>query len=190
MKRVIIVRGWEFSPTMHWYPWLKKQLVKEGFNVMVPLMPNTDAPVIAHWVRTLARAVGTPDKDTYLIGHSIGCQTILRYLQTIKTPIGGCVFVAPWLTLTPEALPDADYRKIAKPWLERPIKFAQARKNAKKIIAFFADDDPYVSLENKNWLEERLLATTRVVSKQGHFTGDDGVKEVPDVLNAILEIST
>ncbi len=189
MKRVFIVHGWEFSPNMHWYPWLKGAMEKKGFKVAVPAMPDTDAPDITKWVARLAKAVGTPDEDTYFVGHSIGAQTILRYLQTAKTKVGGCVFVAPWLTLTDEALPDATYRKIAKPWLTTPIKYATVRKRTRALIVLFADDDPYVSLENRTWFKEKLDATTKVFSGRGHFTADDGITKVPEVLKAVLDMA-
>ncbi len=52
--------------------------------VQVPAMPNTAEPKIETWVPFLEKLVGKPDKDTYLVGHSIGCQTILRYLDGLK----------------------------------------------------------------------------------------------------------
>src|SRR3972149_7057895 len=111
MKRVFIVHRWGGSPTADWYPWLKKELEKKGFVVFVPEMPTPDAPKIKSWVETLRKAVGSPDKDTYLVGHSIGCQTILRYLETLRLNerVGGVVFV-------PE-MPTPDAPKI-KSWVE------------------------------------------------------------------------
>lgn len=78
MKRVIIVHRWEGGSYDDWRPWLKTELEKRDFEVLIPDMPDTDIPVIEKWVHRLANIVGTPDSDTYFIGHSIGCQTILR----------------------------------------------------------------------------------------------------------------
>lgn len=189
MKRVFIVHGWEFSPSMNWYPWLKKELETKGFKVVVPTMPNTEAPDIKKWVAHLAKVVETPDENTYFIGHSIGCQTILRYLQTIETMVGGCVFVAPWVSLTAEALPTVEYRKIAKPWLETPLKYATIRTKTKAIVALFGDDDPYVPAENEKIFKEKLDATTRWWAGRGHFTEEEGIRQVPEVLKAVLSLA-
>ncbi|MEK7108482.1 MAG: alpha/beta fold hydrolase, partial [Patescibacteria group bacterium] len=99
-KRAIIVHGWSGNPQEGWFPWLEKEITTAGLEVSVPAMPDADHPKIEPWVQTLVDTIGTPDANTILIGHSIGAQTILRYLETVSTPIGGAVFVAPWLTLS------------------------------------------------------------------------------------------
>ena len=185
--RAFIIHGWEGTPDQHWLPWLKAELEKKGFAVQVPAMPNTDAPKMDEWVSTLAKLVGTPDEETYLIGHSIGCGTILHYLQKIDAKIGGAVFVAPWFTLTEEGLPDDESKAIAKPWLETPIDYEKVKANA-KIIAIFSTNDPSIPIENVEMFQKRLDAKTIVEENKGHFNTDDGVTELPSALNAVMEL--
>jgi hypothetical protein len=186
MKHVILVHCWSGKPNHHWYRWLKKELEHEGFKVTVPAMPDADHPDIGKWVAALKKAVGTPDKDTFFVGHSIGCQTILRYLETINVKVGGVVLVAGWFTL--QGLENDEERAIAKPWLTQPLKFAQIKKNA-KITAFFSDDDPYVPVENAALFEKKLGARTILECGKGHYTKSDGVTAVPDVLEKVLSIA-
>ncbi|MEK7531450.1 MAG: alpha/beta hydrolase, partial [Patescibacteria group bacterium] len=84
-----------------WFPWLKTELEKNGFQVHVPAMPESAEPKIEAWVSHLSKIVGDVDKNTYFVGHSIGCQTILRYLETLPADkkVGGATFVAGWFTL-------------------------------------------------------------------------------------------
>ena len=80
-KRVIIVHGWDGHPQEAWFPWLESELEKRGFEVQIPSMPNPPKPKIDDWVKHLSKSAKSIDKDTVLVGHSIGCQTILRYLE-------------------------------------------------------------------------------------------------------------
>ena len=87
MKRVIVVHQWMAGVDGDWRPWLKTELEKRGYEVSVPEMPDIDTPVIEKWVNKLSEVVGKPDSDTYFVGHSIGCQTIMRFLEKEKSKV-------------------------------------------------------------------------------------------------------
>ena len=98
-----IIHGWSGFPEEAWFPGVKRALEAKGFEVSIPAMPNTDEPRIEEWVGFLKEHV-KPDETTYLIGHSIGCQTILRYLEQLDTKIAGAVFVAGFFNLIEKSL--------------------------------------------------------------------------------------
>ncbi|MCL4365069.1 MAG: alpha/beta hydrolase [Candidatus Marsarchaeota archaeon] len=80
-KRVFIVHGWDGSPENNWMSWLGLRLQDKGVEAHVLHMPNAADPKMGEWVAFLANAVVNSDANTYLVGHSLGCQTILRYLR-------------------------------------------------------------------------------------------------------------
>lgn len=187
-KRAFIVHGWSGNPQEGWFPWLKEELEKKGFDVSIPAMPHPDEPVIADWVSHLASEVGLPDSDTYFIGHSVGCQTILRYLETLDTIVGGTVCVAGWFTLSD--LETDEEKIIGKPWLQTPIDFEKVKQVCPRITALFSDDDEVVPLQaNRPAFQEKLGANIVVETGKGHFSGSDGVTELPSALQAVLDMS-
>ncbi len=101
-KRVIIIHGWSGNPNKDWIPWATAEIKNKGYKVTAPLMPDTDNPQIALWVGKLKEIVGEPKKDDTLIGHSVGCQTILRFLEELseRQKIDKVIMVAPWFKLT------------------------------------------------------------------------------------------
>jgi len=188
MKRVILVHGWSGNPNNAWFPWLRKKIEENGFEVVVPAMPHPDEPTIEDWIGHLKEVVKNPDKDTYFIGHSIGCQTIMRYLQALPddAKIGGVIFVAGFFNLY--FLKTEDEKRIAKPWLEIPINTEKIKTMTKNIAAIFSDNDPDVALSDKEIFEKRLGAKTTVEHAKGHFSDDAGVKELPVVLNELVKM--
>ena len=186
-KRVFIIHGWDGSPQNCWFPWLKNELKKKGFTVQVLSMPHPENPTIADWVSYLANVVGEPDKNTFFVGHSIGCQTILRYIEQLQKPVGGVVCVAGFFRLL--HLATNEEKEIAKPWLETAINHDKIKRQVGKIIAIFSDDDPDVDFGDKELFEKRLGAKTIVEHHKGHFSDDVGVKELPSALEAVLEIA-
>ncbi len=186
MKKVFIIHGWGGFPKEAWFPWLKKELEKQGFKVKVPQMPDPETPKIKSWVAHLAKVIGQPDKNTSLVGHSIGCQTIARYLETL--PEGGIfnkvVFVSGFVKL--KGLEEEE-KNIAKPWIKTPIKWGEVRRHAKDFVAIHSDNDPYVSLTNADFFKKNLRAKIIIEHKKGHIGGSDGFKKLFSALKALLE---
>ena len=150
------------------------------FEVVVPEMPNTDEPVIEEWVGHLKEIVRDVDEETYFIGHSIGCQAIMRFLETLDVKVGGLVFVAGFFNLP--YLETQEEKDIAKPWLEKPIDTDKIKKMSKKITCIFSDNDPDVPLSDADLFKERLGAEIIVEHEKGHFDDDAGVKKLESVL--------
>ncbi len=189
MKRVFIIHCWQGTPTDFWYPWLKEQFEAKGFEVQVLEMPETDAPDINLWVPTLAQAGGVVDAETYFVGHSIGCQTIFRYLQTLPetTQLGAVVCVAGWFNL-PNLETDEE-QEIAKPWLTLPLDTDKLKKMlAGKLVAIFSDDDKHVPITDAEMFKEKLGGRIIIETGYGHFDSED-MTELPTVLTEVLKIS-
>lgn len=186
MVRAFLVHGWGGGPKTDWLPWMAKQLRELGHKVSVPKMPNTNKPVMHKWIAALALTVGTPDKETILVGHSIGCQTILRYVSILPEgqKIGKIVLVAPWIKL--KSCEDEE-KSVAEPWEETPINWKGIRTHCKDITCFFSTNDQYVSVGEAKIFEKNLGAKIIIEKNKGHFSRGEGIVEVPSVLKAILE---
>lgn len=181
MKKVYLIHMWAGNPESVWYPWLKKELETKGFEVVVPAMPNTEEPKIEEWVGHLKEIVKEVDEETYFIGHSIGCQAIMRFLETLDdVKVGGVIFVAGFFNL--HDLETQEEKDIAKPWLEKPIDTDKIKKMSKKITCIFSDDDPDVPLSDAELFKERLGAEIIIEHEKGHFDEDSGVMELGVVL--------
>ncbi|KKQ77933.1 MAG: hypothetical protein A3A96_04125 [Candidatus Zambryskibacteria bacterium RIFCSPLOWO2_01_FULL_39_39] len=191
MKRVFIIHGWDGYPEEGCFPWLKKELEDKGFQVFNPAMPDPLNPQIETWVPFLSNQIGVPDQDTYLIGHSIGAQTILRYVETLpdNTKIGGAVFLAGWVNLTDEAFEDEKDAEIGKPWLKIPIDWIKVKSHTNKFTAIFSDDDPLVPMSDSEIFKEKLGAEIIIENNKGHFSGSDGIKKLQSLLDAVLKMS-
>lgn len=189
MNRIYLIHGWDGHPENCWFPWLKSELEKRGFEVIVPSLPHSEEPKIKEWVDCLKETVTDPDEETYFIGHSIGCQTIMRFLETLpeETKIGGVVFVAGFFNLP--NLETEEEKEIAQPWIETPINTDKLLTLTDNFVAIFSDDDPEVSLSDAEIFRGKLGAKIIVEQGKGHFSDDDEVKELPVALNELLKIT-
>ena len=192
MKRVFIVHGWDGTPEESWFPWLKQQLEERGLEVSVPQMPEAHNPRIQNWVPALVAAVGTVDKDTYFIGHSMGVQTIARYIESLPdgSHVGGAVFVAGFFKRLTGLENDPDVQETDKHWLTAPIDLEKVAQRMRASIAIFSDNDPWVPLDNQDDFRRQLHSLVITVRSMGHFSGNDGITELPVALEALMSIIT
>jgi len=188
MKRVYIIHGWGGSPDEPLHKWLASELRKKGFVVEAPAMPKPDEPKMETWIPFLSQLVGTPDTNTFFVGHSIGCQTIIRYLETLPegVKIGGAVFIAGWYNV--RNLETEKEKRIAGPWVNTPRNDEKIRRAVNQAVAIFSDNDPFVQPENQESWKEKVGAKIIVEHNKGHFTENDGVISLPSALEAMLEM--
>lgn len=182
-KRVIIVHCWEGNSNYCWYPAVKKELEEQGFEVIVPNMPDTLNPKMKDWVPYLREIVGTPSQDIILVGHSIGSVTILRYLETLSEgeKVGGVVLVAGFTD-------NLGYQELSN-FFTTPLDFARIKSKSDNFIFINSDNDQFVDLKHGGKLRKEIGGKLIVKHAMKHFSQEDGCTDLPDVTQAILEIS-
>ena len=187
MKKIYLIHGWGGTGSGGWFDWIKKEM-KDKAEVISFDMPNTDEPKIEEWVGFLKENVKNIDEDTYFIGHSVGCQTILRFLESLlgKIKIAGVVLVAPWMELDENTIKEGgiEVEEIAKPWMETPIDFDKVKGKCKKFLAIFSDNDPYVKLDQVKEFQKNLKVRTIIKENEEHF---NETREMPEILDFILK---
>lgn len=178
-KRIVCVHGWSSGPDREWWPWFTDLAQQAGYQIIAPVMPHPDEPTIEDWVQTLDKTVGAVDVDTIFVAHSIGCQTVMRYLSMVSWSVGGLYFVAPWLTLQWLEWPDIE--ALAAPWLDiSTIDFAHIVWLCSVRHIILSDDDYYVDYDqNKSLFEKYLQVTVHTLHKHGHIAGIDGIHKLP-----------
>ncbi|MBI4599856.1 alpha/beta hydrolase [Candidatus Uhrbacteria bacterium] len=187
MKRVIIIHCWSGTPEYCWYPAVKKELEQRGFDVFVPAMPQTDAPKLSLWLPELQSIIGKPDEETFLIGHSIGCATIMRYLESLPEGemVGGAMLVAGYTD-------DLGFEELSN-FFETPFDFEAMKKHCATFVAIHSDNDPFVPPRHSDILKEKLGAKTIIKHNAGHFSGavdnEAACTDLPDVVNSVLAMA-
>lgn len=190
MTRIFLIHGWGGNPNIDWFPWAKKEFGKLGYEVVAPEMPDPDYPKIEPWVNKISEVVGVIRPNDIIVGHSIGSQAVERYLQTLPTDtkLAKVFLIAPWVVLTRKTFEEmGENEEVVKSWYEESIDYEKI-KNMTKWTAVFSDDDPFVNYEdNFKVYRDRLGAQIVVKSNQGHFAGEQGVTEIPFLMDLIKQ---
>ena len=173
MKKAVILHAWFSNPTSNWYPWLKNELEKKGYEVWVPELPTmpTKSPDMEPMLKFILEK-NFVDKDTIVIGHSLGSVLAMRLAERLGFKKG--ILFATW-----------DYNDLTP----EHQSFWQTMMDHKKILSNvgewvfpLSENDPYVTIAIAKEVAARLNGKVVEMGKKGHFGKDDGVKEVPEIL--------
>jgi len=186
MKKIYIIHGWSGASNADWIGWAGDAFKEKGYEVVVPDMPDTDNPQIKPWVDYLSSLVTDINSNTYFIGHSIGCQTIMRFLEKADKQAGGAIFVAAWFNLV--NLESKESEDIAEPWIKTPIDLEKVKKNLKQSIVILGDNDKWVPyLETKKDFESKLGSKAVTIKNGGHITSDENFGPFPQLVKVFEE---
>lgn len=179
--RAVILHGYTATPASHWFPWLADHLRDDGIETAVPALPETEAPVPAAWHTAAVEAIGEPDEGLLVVAHSLGCITALRALATHGTGwrLGGLVLVSPFESPV-EPLPELD------PFTAEPVDLSSVIEATDLRTVICSDNDTRVPTSLSWAVASRLQADLQTVRGAGHFRGDDGFTELPEVYVAAM----
>ncbi len=178
-RSLTIVPRWAGHADSDFYPWLIQEK-PAGFGSLRALeMPDPKQPRPETWVPALAQALGSaPAPGSVVMGHSVGCQTVLRYLETLPrgSQVEGVLLVAAWWSV------DNPWDSL-RPWTDRMLDLERIRAAAGRVVVLLSDNDPFTSdfRENARLWEERLGAQVQLVPGAKHFNGT----HEPAVLEAL-----
>lgn len=183
-KRVFVIHGYRSYPADCWFPWLKKELQKFGFRVFIPRMPNPAHPQKDSWVRKLKTVIEKPDKNTYLVGHSLGAIAILRYIESLpqEEKIGRMISVGGRFISNPK-------KGIIEGFFHPSLRWQAIKKRCRFFIGIYSKNDTLVSLENAYLMRKKLSAKLILEKNKGHFTRSDNVFKLPILLKKIKKKS-
>lgn len=186
--RLIIIPRWSGTPASDWYPWITAELSAREPQpfapVVVAAMPDPGLPTIPAWTSRVRQLLGNDPAElaqTVIVGHSVGCQAVLRALAELPegVHVAGALCVAGWFWT------DSPWDSLL-PWIETPFDLGRVQQAASnRIVVVLSDNDPHTADWRANsaaW-QERLGAATVVVPGGQHFNG----AKYPIILQTLLE---
>ena len=188
-KTAIIIHGWDCDTNIGWLKWINNELIKKGYRVIMPQMPNPKYPEIKPWVDKLKSYDKYIDENTLLIGYSIGCQTIIRYLEQSNKKVNKCIFVAGWTNIKKRAYLvyphlEKELRAMIMPWITTKIHLENVKNKMKSSTAIFSTNDVYVPLSETRIFGKKLGSKIIIQQNKAHFQ-ESKFDKIPVLLKEI-----
>jgi len=164
MKKAVILHGTQGSPEGNWFRWLEAELQNRGLEVWLPQLPHAQQPSLSEWLGYIKdNSPFELDEDTLIIGHSSGAILALLISQKGSATLGEVVCVS---VFHDNALGwDANAKLFDVEFNWDSIRAHVERQ----IVCIHSDDDPYVPLDQAQFVANNIGAEMIVIQNQGHF---------------------
>lgn len=164
MKNAIILHGTSSTPNSFWFPYLKTELEKIGYQVSVPALPDADHPDLKKWLPAALKEKFT--SKTVLIGHSAGAPLILSILENIDLKVRQAILVSGYArpkgkNPEPEAI------------LQDKYDWQKIKSNVTNLVFINSDNDPWGcnGVEGK-YMQDNLGGRLIIKKGEGHMGSD------------------
>lgn len=177
---IYIVHGYTASSTANWYPSFKDELNNIA-KVTVLDMPNPMQPDFNEWVNHLEKNIDKNHNEIILIGHSLGCVTILNYLNYHKiNGIKSIFLISGFVEETP--IP-----ALSK-FIDPPLNYDHLIQKIPNRMAISAIDDDIVPYSYTKKMADKLKAEFTLLNEGKHFIDRDGIVEFPYLINEVKKL--
>ena len=180
-ENLFIFHGTGGHPGENWFPWLKQELVKAGYDTTIPQFPTPEGQSLEAWLKVLKDYEQSIKDNTILIGHSLGGLFLLRLLERLQEPVKAVVLVSAPIGVKPIKNWDGDYA------FSNGFNFdwETIKSNAGIATVYHSDNDPYVCIENGQKAAQELGVELSFIPNAGHFNESAGYTEFPQLLKKI-----
>lgn len=181
--RIILVHGLAATKKSNWFPWLEEVInSKLGLSVKAISLPRSKIPKIDKWIESLYKEIVNPDENTLFIAHSLGCITLLKYIEGMPdtVTIGGVILISAFdkpLPLIP----------LINAFVDKKPNYKNIIPKIKKIKVIGSTNDLIVPIRYTKEVAKQLQTALIEIEKAGHFTTQDGYRIFPELYNIITE---
>lgn len=187
MKKAVLLHGTDGTPNDHWFPWLKRELEKCGYEVFAPTLPENH----------------TPNRDTYdeslknfnwdysgnlLIGHSSGTTTILNLLMAdwfpkVKASVMVGTFLNEKLTKSADWYESGQFDNL----FVQDFDIEKIKSKCPEFIFVHGDNDHACDYGDAKEFCQKLGGDFITIKNGAHLSGSSGINEIPEIVEKLAE---
>lgn len=189
MKTAFIIHGFNGDTLNTFGPWLKNELEKYKYSVILPKFPIRAEASYEVWASILDDYISFFNEETIIVCHSIGNPFIIKYLSEKKLKVKLYISVAGFCKLF--TIPDReDLNKAFIDFQVSKENIDYCRSNVPFRYSLYSDNDHVIPFDILKDFVEQLNSNPIFISGVGHMGNRDNIKKLPPIttiLNNILK---
>jgi leucyl-tRNA synthetase/predicted alpha/beta hydrolase family esterase len=158
---VVFLHGWGGTGTAGWFGDIQQFLKTNNIVSHTTDFPNTENPVYEEWKAHFEKELLPKiNQNTVILGHSLGCGFLQRYLTEENLKVSEIVFSAPTVN-------DCNIAEIAN-FFTKEFDYEKIKNSADNIFVFGGGKDEYISEKEFRFLAKKLSAHLVFDETQDH----------------------
>ncbi len=178
---ILILHCWGGDARGCWRGWLADRLREKGHIVVVPDLPDTMRPHLVAWLKEIRKHVKKFDDSWILVGHSLGCPTILRLLESFGA--GEKIRAAFMVAAYADKFPGSE---VIDNFVEGEFDWKKIKRGSGKFIIINSDNDPFINLSEGKRVAKLTGAEFIVERNSGHINAGAGWLKYERLLGLVL----
>ncbi len=179
MKKAVLLHGTDGSPNDHWFPWLKKELEENGYEVFAPALPENHTPNRDIYEDFLKNS-SWDFNDNLLVGHSSGTTTILNLLMAdwfpkVKASVIVGAFLNENLTKTADWYEAGQFDGL----FVQEFDIEKLKRKCPEFIFVHGDNDHACDYGDAKDFCQKLDGDFITIKNGAHLSGSSGITEIP-----------
>ena len=180
--KFFIIHGIYGHPEENWFPWLKKELEKKEYQVVVPIFPTPIGQSLENWLKVIKKYEDEINNETVFIGHSLGAAFILNYLEKSDKEVKATFLVAGYHKML-----DNKFRELNKTFVDKQFNWGTIKSRCNNFFIFASDNDEYIPLKVTKELANNLDAELIIINNGGHLNKQSGYYKFTPLLDKIIQ---
>lgn len=146
----------------------------------VPKFPTPKNQNLIAWFEVFNQYEKYMDKDTILIGHSLGSAFILNLLEKKNKKVKSAYLISPYYKL----IGNDYFDTISKTFMKK-FKWELIKKNCNNFFVYHSDNDIYLPVSISEELTNKLNGELKIIKDGGHLNKKAGFTKFEVLLEDI-----
>lgn len=187
MKTAFIIHGFNGDTLYTFGPWLKNELEKHGYNVLMPQFPIRSDASYCGWSEILDKYVENFNDDTIIVCHSIGNPFIIKYLSDNNLKAKLYISVAGFCKLF--SVPDReDLNHAFVDFQVHNSNIEYFKTHIPYRYSLYSDNDHVIPFDILKDFINQLNSNPVFISGVGHMGNRDNIHCLPQIVEILNSI--
>lgn len=188
MKTAFIIHGFNGDTTYTFGPYLKGELEKRNYNVIMPYFPIRSEASYLGWSSILNQYKNLFDENTIIVCHSIGNPFIIKYLTENNLKAKLYVSVAGFCKLF--RVPDRE--DLNNAFIDFQVSekdIVYCKNNIQFRYSLYSNNDHVIPFDILKDFIKELDSNAVFINNAGHMGNRENTTKLPQILDIIDKIS-